>query len=44
MNPARSISPALISGHIHSLWIYILAPIFGALFAAIIFLKLNKTP
>jgi aquaporin Z len=31
MNPARSISPALISGHFQSLWIYILAPITGAI-------------
>jgi len=33
MNPARSIGPALISGHIEYLWIYIVAPIIGALFA-----------
>jgi len=30
MNPARSIAPALISGHLTHLWIYILAPIIGA--------------
>lgn len=30
MNPARSLSPAVISGNIESLWIYILAPIAGA--------------
>lgn len=30
MNPARSISPAIISGHIEHLWIYVLAPILGA--------------
>ena len=30
MNPARSIAPAVVSGHIESLWIYIAAPIFGA--------------
>ena len=44
MNPARSISPALISGQIHSLWIYILAPVIGALFAAFVFLQMNKVP
>jgi aquaporin Z len=33
MNPARSIGPALVSGNTNLLWIYILAPIIGALFA-----------
>jgi aquaporin Z len=33
MNPARSISPAIVSGHIEHLWIYIAAPILGALLA-----------
>ena len=37
MNPARSISPALISGHLHSLWIYIVAPITGAITAVFAF-------
>ena len=31
MNPARSIAPALVSGNISSLWIYLLAPVIGAL-------------
>jgi aquaporin Z len=30
MNPARSLAPALISGHVQSLWIYLLAPLLGA--------------
>ncbi|SNR15332.1 MIP/aquaporin family protein [Tenacibaculum jejuense] len=33
MNPARSIAPALVSGHLEHLWLYILAPIIGALLA-----------
>ena len=34
MNPARSIGPALASGHLEHLWAYIAAPVFGALLAA----------
>ena len=30
MNPARSIGPALVSNHLQSLWIYIVAPVIGA--------------
>lgn len=30
MNPARSIAPAIISGHVHSLAVYVAAPVFGA--------------
>lgn len=33
MNPARSIAPAIVSGHITHLWIYVLAPILGAALA-----------
>ena len=33
MNPARSLAPALVSGHFESLWIYLTAPIIGALLA-----------
>jgi len=33
MNPARSISPAIVSGHLEHLWIYIFAPVAGAAFA-----------
>jgi len=33
MNPARSLGPALISGHFESLWIYITAPVIGVFFA-----------
>jgi len=35
MNPARSIGPALVSGHLEHLWLYILAPIIGAILAVL---------
>jgi aquaporin Z len=35
MNPARSIAPALVSQHFLHLWIYIAAPIAGALLAVL---------
>lgn len=33
MNPARSLAPALVSGHLEHLWIYLTAPLLGALAA-----------
>jgi len=30
MNPARSLAPAVVSGHLHPLWIYLVAPFLGA--------------
>jgi aquaporin Z len=30
MNPARSFAPALVSGHLQHLWIYLVAPVIGA--------------
>ena len=33
MNPARSLAPALLSGHLEHLWVYLLAPTVGALLA-----------
>ena len=33
MNPARSLAPAVISGHTEFLWVYLLAPVLGAAFA-----------
>ena len=37
MNPARSIAPAIFSGNLDHLWLYIIAPIIGALLAIIAF-------
>ncbi|WP_166820343.1 MIP/aquaporin family protein [Thalassoroseus pseudoceratinae] len=33
MNPARSLAPAVVSGHLESLWIYLTAPVIGAVLA-----------
>jgi aquaporin NIP len=41
MNPARSIAPAVISGELSALWIYVCAPILGALAATITWRGLN---
>lgn len=42
INPARSIGPALVSGHLTHLWIYILAPVAGAVLA-VIFQKIFRS-
>jgi aquaporin NIP len=33
MNPARSLAPAVVSGHLEHIWVYLLAPVLGALSA-----------
>ena len=35
MNPARSLAPALVSGDLHALWLYLVAPPVGAAAAAL---------
>jgi aquaporin NIP len=35
MNPMRSLGPALVSGDVHALWLYILAPIAGTSLGAL---------
>jgi aquaporin NIP len=36
MNPVRSFSPALVSGHFEHLWIYLTAPVVGAVLAIVV--------
>ena len=35
MNPARSLAPALVSVHWQTLWIYLTAPVLGAMVAVL---------
>ncbi len=35
MNPTRSLAPALVSGDLHALWLYIVAPVIGAAVGAL---------
>lgn len=37
MNPARSFGPALISGNLNHMWLYITGPIAGSISAALVF-------
>lgn len=41
-NPARSLAPALLSGNLSVLWLYITAPILGAISATVIWKTFNK--
>jgi aquaporin NIP len=42
MNPARSIGPALVSGHWEYYWIYLVAPILGMVISYKIWNKINN--
>jgi aquaporin Z len=42
MNPARSIGPALVSGNLGDLWLYVVATVLGAMFAGLFFVKYIK--
>ena len=35
MNPARSLGPGVVTGDLHAIWIYLLAPVVGASVAAV---------
>jgi aquaporin NIP len=45
MNPARSLAPAVASGQLQHLWIYLIAPVLGAALAIPVwqYLKTNET-
>lgn len=36
MNPVRSLAPAIVSGHLENLWLYLVAPTLGALAAVVV--------
>lgn len=44
MNPARSIGPALVSGNLHALWLYIAAPLVGATVGAVAYQYIRAEP
>jgi aquaporin NIP len=44
MNPIRSISPAVVSGHLEYLWIYIFAPTMGACSAILVWNFIKSEP
>jgi len=44
MNPARSLGPALVSGDLHALWLYVLAPFAGAAVGAIAYQLVRGEP
>lgn len=42
-NPARSFAPALLSGNLTALWVYIAAPTLGAMLAVLVWKFFNET-
>jgi glycerol uptake facilitator-like aquaporin len=44
MNPARSLGPAIVTGDLHRIWIYILAPVAGATVAALAYTVIRGDP
>jgi aquaporin NIP len=44
MNPARSIGPALITGELHDLWVYIVGPLLGAAAGALAYQLVRGEP
>jgi aquaporin NIP len=44
MNPARSAGPAIVSGDLHALWLYIVAPVLGASLGALAYQLVRGEP
>ncbi len=44
MNPARSLGPALMSGHLSVMWVYLLGPLLGAVAGAWVYRWVRCTP
>jgi aquaporin NIP len=44
MNPVRSFAPAVVSGHYEHLWIYLTAPVLGAVLAIVVWNVLKDAP
>ena len=44
VNPARSIGPALLGGDLSKLWIYLVAPVVGAVIAALLYRAASSEP
>lgn len=42
MNPIRSLAPAIVSGHLEYLWVYMLAPVLGAILAVFTWMVLRQ--
>lgn len=42
LNPARTLGPAIASGHMENLWMYFVAPMSGAAAAALLYRGLLK--
>ena len=44
MNPARSLAPAIVSGHLSNLWIYLSAPFLGSIVAVPLWMATRSSP
>ncbi len=44
LNPARSLGPALVSGDLHALWLYLVAPLVGAALGALTYQFVRADP
>jgi aquaporin NIP len=44
MNPTRSLGPAIVSGDLHALWLYIVAPIVGASLGGLLYQVVRAEP